>query len=336
MNTTQTQTQIQAQRRPLLQALTAAALALALPSSWADSWPSRPVKIVVPFAPGAGTDAMGRLVAAKLSDLFKASVVVENRTGASGAIGAQEVAKAAPDGHTLLLAAAPFTTVPAALPSAGYDPLASFAPVGMIAQGPLVWAVNKDVPANTLPELVALARKQPGALNYGSAGVGGINHLVLESLKVRTRTFITHIPYRGIAPATMDMIAGQIQLVTGTIPALLPFIRDGRIKPLAVTSSRRTPVLPDVPGMVESGFAGADVANYFGLVAPQGTPQAVIDRLNDALPKVLALPDVQARLRSDALEPATLGPQALGRFLAQDLNGWKKVVATQKLVVDSV
>ena len=143
-------------RRPVLHAVVAAACVAASPAGWAEAWPSRPVKIVVPFAPGAGTDAMGRLVAAKLSDLFKASVVVENRTGASGAIGAQEVAKAAPDGHTLLLAAAPFTTVPAALPSAGYDPLTSFAPVGMIAQGPLVWAVNKDVPANTLPELVAL------------------------------------------------------------------------------------------------------------------------------------------------------------------------------------
>ena len=318
------------------QALALAASTLASPALRAAGWPDRPVRIVVPFAPGAGTDAMGRLLAQKLGDVIGASFVVDNRAGASGAIGTQHVAQSAPDGHTLLLVAAPFTTVPAVLPQAGYDPVHQFAPISMVAQGPLLWACNKDLPVRNLRELVAYAKQRPGQLNYGSAGAGGINHLVLEDLKVRANLYITHIPYRGIAPATMDMIAGQIQLVTGTIPALMPFIRDGRIRPLAVTSTRRTPVLPEVPGMAESGFAGADVSNYFGLVAPQGTPQGVIERLNEALPKVLAMADVQARLRSDALDPATLGPQALGRFIAQDLQGWKKVVAAQKLTVESV
>lgn len=318
------------------QALAFAATSLASPTLLASGWPERAVRIVVPFAAGAGTDAMGRLLAQKLGDALGASFVVDNRAGASGAIGTQHVAQSAPDGHTLLLVAAPFTTVAAVLPQAGYDPVRSFAPVSMVAQGPLLWACNKDLPVANLRELVAYAKQRPGQLNYGSAGAGGINHLVLEDLKARAGIYITHIPYRGIAPATMDMIAGQVQLVTGTIPALMPFIRDGRIKPLAVTSARRTPVLPDVPGMAESGFAGADASNYFGLVAPRGTPQQVVDRLNEALARVVAQPDVQARLRADALEPATLGAQPLARFLAQDLAGWKKVVATQGLRIDTV
>lgn len=328
--------QTPSQRRSLLQALAAASLALALPSSRAETWPSgRPVKIVVPFAPGAGTDAMGRLVAAKLADLFNTAVVVDNRTGASGAIGAQEVARAAPDGHTLLLAAAPFTTVPATLPGAGYDPLASFVPVGMIAQGPLVWAVNRDVPASTLPELVALARQRPGALNYGSAGVGGINHLVLESLKARTGTFITHIPYRGIAPATVDALSGQLQLLTGTIPALAPHIRDGKLKALAVTSPDRSPALPQVPGMREAGLPDFNVLNYFALVAPKGTPDAVVQRINTALAQIAQLPDVKERLARDALEPATGTPAQLGQFLQKDFDGWRRVVQQQGLKIDA-
>jgi tripartite-type tricarboxylate transporter receptor subunit TctC len=310
-------------RRPFLQGGMAAALGLSGLTSRAASYPERPVKIIVPFAPGAGTDAMGRLVAAKLSELLKTSVVVENRTGASGAIGAQEVARAAPDGHTLLLAAAPFTTVPAALPGAGYEPLAGFSPVGMIAQGPLVWAANKDLPANTLPELVALAKKQPGALNYGSAGVGGINHLVLEGLR-RTGTFITHIPYRGIAPATLDAIAGQVQLLTGTIPALAPYIRDGKLKALAVTSPERSSALPQVPGMKEAGMADFNVLNYFALVAPKGTPDGVVQQINAALAQLVTLPDVKERLAKDALEPATGTPAQLAQFLQRDFDGWKK------------
>ncbi|MDQ7744315.1 tripartite tricarboxylate transporter substrate binding protein [Hydrogenophaga pseudoflava] len=313
----------------------AAGLALAPALSSAAVFPERPMRIVVPFAPGAGTDAMGRLVAAKLSELFKMNVVVENRTGASGAIGAQEVAKAAPDGHTLLLAAAPFTTVAAALPTAGYDPVGGFAPVGMIAHGPLVWVANKELPANSLPELIALAKKRPGALNYGSAGVGGINHLVLESLEARAGIYITHIPYRGIAPATLDTISGQLQLLTGTIPALAPHIRDGKLKALAVTSPERSPALPNVPGMKEAGMADFNVLNYFALVAPRGTPDAVVQQINAALTQVVQMPDVKERLAKDALEPAVGSPAQLGQFLQRDLEGWKGVVKKQGLKIDA-
>lgn len=297
-------------------------------------YPERPVRIIVPFAPGAGTDAMGRLAAQKLGEILGGTFVVENRAGASGAVGAQFVAQQPPDGYTLLLVASPFTTVPASIPTAGYDPLRQFAPVGMIASGPLVWAANVSLPASNMGEVVKLAKSRPGALNYGSAGSGGVNHLVLELLKSRTSTFITHIPYRGVAPATLDMIAGQVQLVTGTIPAMLPFIKDGRVKALAVTSAKRSPALPDVPSMAEAGFPGFDVVNYFGLVAPAGTPPAIIDRLNGAIARMVQMPDVVARFRFDAVEAAPGSPNLLGAFLEADYRAWRNVVTSQKLVID--
>jgi tripartite-type tricarboxylate transporter receptor subunit TctC len=308
------------------------------PVAWAQTgttgFPERPVKIVVPFAPGAGTDAMGRLMAQKLGEVMGGSFVVENRTGASGAIGTQYVAQQPADGYTLLLVASPFTTVAASLPTAGYDPLKSFAPVGMIASGPLVWATNLQTGINTMQELVAYAKQKPGVLNYGSAGAGGVNHLVLELLKAKTGTFITHIPYRGVAPAAMDMVAGQVQLVTGTIPALLPLIKDGRIKPLAVTSAKRSSAMPDVPSMAEAGFKGFDVLNYFALAAPAGTPAAVIDKLNAALNKVVLLPEVVARFKLDAVDATPGTPAAQAKFIEADYRAWREVVQVQNLKIE--
>ncbi len=299
-----------------------------------SAWPERAVRLVVPFAPGAGTDAMGRLMAQRLGEELGVQFVVENRAGASGAIGTQHVAHQPADGYTLLLVASPFTTVAASLPSAGYDPLRQFVPVGMIATGPLVWATNQKLPANNMRELVALAKRRPGVLNYGSAGSGGVNHLVLELLKARTGTFITHIPYRGVAPATLDMLSDQVQLITGTIPALLPFIKDGRVRPLAVTSAKRSPALPDVPSMAESGLAGIDVVNYFAIMAPAGTPAGVVDKLNAAINRIVSMPDVLARFRSDAVDPAPGSPALLGAFIEADYRAWRNVGTTQKLVIE--
>ncbi len=326
----------------LLSAGTAASLVVS--AAWAQApssaaplsgaYPDRAVKIVVPFAPGAGTDAMARLIAQKLGESMNANFVVDNRAGASGAIGTQFVAQSPADGYTLLLVASPFTTVAASLPSANYDPLRQFTPVGMIATGPLVWAANTKLSANNMKELVALAKQKPGALNYGSAGAGGVNHLVLELLKARTGTFITHIPYRGVAPATMDMIGGQIQLVTGTIPALLPFIKNGSIKPLAVTSAKRSSALPDVPSMTEAGLPGIDVVNYFALMAPTGTPPAIVNALNAAINKIVAMPDVVARFKTDAVEAAPGSPALLGHFIEADYRAWRNVVKTQNLKIE--
>ena len=204
----------------------------------------------------------------------------------------------------------------------------------MIASGPLLWAANTSLPISDMAGLVKLAKQKPGVLNYGSAGAGGVNHLVLELLKARTGTFITHIPYRGVAPAVMDMIGGQVQLVTGTIPALLPFIKDGRIKPLAVTSAKRSPALPDVPSMTEAGLAGIDVVNYFALMAPAGTPAATISLLNTAINKVVASPDVLARFKTEAVEPAPGSPALLGNFIEADYRAWRNVVKSQNLKLD--
>lgn len=323
-------------RRTLMTGLMVSVMSqgVAFAQSGGAAFPERAVKIVVPFAPGAGTDAMGRLVAQKLGEVMGASFVVENKTGASGAIGTQYVAQQAADGYTLLLVASPFTTVAASLSTAGYDPIKSFAPVGMIASGPLVWAANMQLPASSMQELVVLARQKPGALNYGSAGAGGVNHLVLELLKAKTGTFITHIPYRGVAPAAVDMVAGQVQLVTGTIPALLPLIKDGRIKALAVTSAKRSTALPDVPSMSEAGFKGFDVLNYFALAAPAGTPAAVIEKLNSALNKVVAMPDVLARFKLDAVDAMPGTPAAQAKFIEADFQAWRDVVRTQNLKIE--
>ena len=200
---------------------------------------------------------------------------------------------------------------------------------------PLLWAVNKELPVSNLKELIALARRQPGKLNYGSAGAGGINHLVLEQLKMKSGIFITHIPYRGIAPATLDMVSGQIEIITGTIPALAPYVRDGRIKALAVTSAGRSAALPEVPGMSESGLKGFNVLNYFGLVAPRGTPPELVLQLNAAIAKAVALPEVKERFAKDAIEAAVGTPAQLGSFLERDYRDWKAVVAAQQLKIDS-
>jgi tripartite-type tricarboxylate transporter receptor subunit TctC len=323
-------------RRHFLTQAAALAGTVAFPSFAAGLNADRPIRIVVPFAAGAGTDAMGRLLGQKLGELLGRTFVVENRVGASGAIGTQHVAQSAADGHTLLLVAAPFTTVAAVLTTAGYDPVRSFTPVGMVAQGPLLWAANKDVPASNLKELVALAKAKPGQLNYASAGIGGINHLVLEMLKARTGVAIEHIPYKGIAPATQDLISGQVQVLTGTVPALMPLIKEGRIKPLAVTSARRSPVLPDVPSMVDSGLEGQDISNFFGLIGPQGMPEDVVQTLNAALARAVQMPDVQARFKLDALETATGTPAAMAQFISRDVEAWRQVVAARGLKVDAL
>jgi tripartite-type tricarboxylate transporter receptor subunit TctC len=299
-----------------------------------QSYPSKPLKLIVPFPPGAGTDAVARLVAQKLGEQMNATIVVDNRTGAGGAIGAEQVAHADPDGYTLLFVASPFTTVAAASATPGYDPVRQFAGIALIATGPLVFVTGPAVPVASMRELIALARAKPGMLNYGSAGSAGINHLALELLKVRTGIEIVHVPYKGIGPATIDLLSGQIQLLTGTVPAVVPYVSQGRLKALAVTGAKRSPLLPEAPTMHEVGVADYEVYNYWGIVAPASTPRDIIVRLNAEVQKMLATPEVRDRLERDGVELTPGGPERMQAFIASDLAAWRKLIAEAKLVLE--
>jgi tripartite-type tricarboxylate transporter receptor subunit TctC len=298
-----------------------------------SSYPSKPIRLIVPFAPGAGTDTVARLVGNKLSESLGQAVVVENKTGASGAIGAEAVAKAEADGYTLLFVASPFTTVAAADPSVRYDPIKQFTPVALIATGPLVWVVNSQLPVNSLKELAAHSKVNPGKLAYGSAGSGGINHLALESFNARAGADILHVPYKGIAPATLDLISGQIHAMTGTIPAVLQYIKQGKVKALAVLGSNRNALLPDVPSAKEAGMSEVTAMNYWGIVAPTGTPKEVVNKLNLEVQKLLLQTDFRARMDAEGVEITPGGPERLGLLIANDFYGWKKLVADAKIKI---
>ena len=322
----------------LLRRCAAAILTLGLlpaaPALAQGAYPTKPIRLVVPFTPGAGTDTVARFVAQKLSERLGQQVVVENRTGAGGAIGAAEVAKAEPDGYTLLFVASPFTTVAASAKNPGYDPVGQFVPVAPIASGPLAFVVNPAVPATTMREFVELARREPGRLNYGSAGTGSVNHLALELLMARTGTTIVHVPYRGIADATKDLIAGTLQAMTASIPAALPLAADKRVRVLAVTGPKRIPQMPDVPSWQEQGVANAEVINYWGIVAPAGTPRDAIAKLNAETRRVLAQADVRERLEREGAELIPGEPERLGVLIASDLANWKKLIAEARLTFE--
>jgi len=315
--------------------LTALAAFVALPAlAQPAAYPSKPIRLIVPFPPGAGTDTVARFVAQKISEGLGQPITIDNRTGAGGAIGAAEAAKAPADGYTLLFVASPFTTVAASAKSPGYDPVGQFVPVAPIASGPLAFVVNPALPVNTMREFVDLARREPGKLNYGSAGAGSVNHLALELLMARTGTNITHVPYRGIADATKDLIGGQLQAMTASIPATLPLAADKRVKVLAVTGPKRIPQMPDVPSWQEQGVPNAEVINYWGIVAPVGTPRDAVARLNAEVRKVLAQPDVRERLEREGAELIPGDPEKLGTIISNDLANWKKLIAEARLTFE--
>lgn len=309
-------------RRLLLAALLCAAGAV-----HAQAWPAKPIHLVVPFTPGGSSDILGRAIAQKLQQAWGQPVVIDNVPGAGGSLGADRVAKAAPDGYTLLMGhIGNLAVAPAIYPRLPYDPLKHFAPVAWVANVPNVLAVHPSVPAQTLPELMALAKARPGQLNYGTGGNGSAAHLATEYLKMESKTFMVHVPYRGTAPAVTDLIAGQIQLVFTGGPAVIPFVKSGQLRALAVSSRKRLEVLPNVPTVAESGYKDFEADQWYGVVAPAGTPQDIVRKLNTQINQALASAELKTRLQAEGAIAMPSTPEAFGAMIAREIARWKPVV----------
>jgi tripartite-type tricarboxylate transporter receptor subunit TctC len=301
----------------------------------AQSYPSKPIRLIVPFAPGGNVDITARAVAPALGEVLGQPIVVENRPGAGGTIGADAAAKSAPDGYTLLMGSNSTVSVaPALYPKNPYDPVRDFAPVSILASVPFVLVVNPSVPAKNVAELIALARAKPDYLSMASAGTGSSNHLVGELFASLTGARLTHIPYKGSGPAQADLTAGQVNVMFDQLTSALPNIKAGKLRALAVTSPTRNPALPDVPTAAEAGIGNFELANITGILAPAGTPPEVIAKLHDACVKVLAMPSVKERLASLGVEPVGSTPAQFAAFIRDDYARWRKVVADANVKVE--
>jgi len=320
-------------RRMLLQAVAVLAAALAAPWAGAqDKWPSRPVTFIVPFSAGGTTDIVARLVGAKLQQMWGQPVVIEDRPGAGGNIGAGVVAKAQPDGYTLLVPSGSILTVnPHIYKDMGFDPQKDLVPITNLASGPMIVVVNPNVPARNLKELIALAKKEPGQLNFGSAGIGSQVHMAGEGFADAAGIDIKHIPYKGEALGLNDLMGGQVQLMVGNIAAASGFVRSGKLRALAVTSKDRSPMMPDVPSADEAGLHGFESVGWFGLMAPAGTPRAIIDKVQADTAKALQDPEVKAALAKQGMEPVGNKPEEMARAMAEESKKWARVVTNRHL-----
>ena len=310
-----------------------AAAVLAPLIAFGQTYPSKPVRVVVPFAPGGGSDFTGRLIAQKLSERMGTQFIVENKPGAGGNLGASEVVKAAPDGYTLLIISASYTVNPSVYKLA-FDPVNDITPIIQISGGPYVIAVHPSVPAKTLAELVELAKKQPDKLAYGSSGSGSIMHVASEYFLDSAKIKVLHVPYKGTGPALQDTIGGQVQLVFGAIPATLPHVKSGRLRALAVTTAKRVAAAPDLPTVAESGYAGYEVTNWHGMVGPKGLPKDVLERLNREINEIIKSEDMKKHMETEGLEPAGGSPARFGEILKSEAERWAKVVKQAGIKVE--
>jgi tripartite-type tricarboxylate transporter receptor subunit TctC len=303
-----------------------AIFALAAGNAHAQTFPSRPVRIVVPFPAGGSVDTVARWVSAKLSETFKQPVVVENRAGAGGNVGADAVAKAAPDGHTVLITTPGLAIASSIYRQLPFDPAKDFAPICQLTATYLILVVNPSVPANSVKELVALAKAQPGKLNYGSSGSGATIHLATELFKITTGTNIVHVPYKGEAPAYAALLANEVQLTVGPVSGLGPHIKAGRIRALGVSSSTRAPTMPEVPTIAEAAGVNYEFTSWFGMFAPAGTPREAISRLYAEVAKIMAMPDIRERLPAMGNEAVGSTPEQFTAKYHADIAQYAQVV----------
>jgi tripartite-type tricarboxylate transporter receptor subunit TctC len=315
-------------RKLLLAALFAAPLI-----AFAQSYPAKPVRIIVPFAPGGGSDLAGRLVAAKLTERMGGQFIVENRPGAGSNLGAEIAVKSPPDGYTLLLISASYTVNPSVY-KLSFDPINDITPIIQISGGPYVVAVHPSVKANSLSEFIELVKKDPGKYAYGSSGNGSIMHVASEYFLDAAKIKVLHIPYKGTGPAVQDTIGGQVQLVFGAVPVTLPHVKAGRLRALAVTTSKRIAAAPDLPTVEEVGFPGYEVTNWHGLVGPKGLPRDIVERLNKEIGEVVKGDDMKKNLAADGLEPAGGTAARFGEILKTEMVRWAKVVQQAGIKVE--
>jgi len=294
-------------------------------------YPAKPVRMVVAFAPGTTSDIIGRMLAEKLHQQLGQPFVVENRTGAGGTIGAEAVAKSAPDGYTILVSTAALPVSAHVYPNLKYDTAKDFASITVISHSPLLLAANLNFPPKNVMELVQYAKANPGKVSFGSAGVGTSHHLTGEKLKLDTRIDMVHVPYKGSGPAHVDLMGGQIQIMFDNIVALMPHVKSGKVRALAVSSAKRHPLLPDVPSIQEAGVKNFETVAWFGLVAAAGTPRNIVNRLNAETVKAIQLPDVQKRLLEGGSDIVGNSPEAADKFLRDEVEKWGAVVRAAKV-----
>ncbi|MFM8576267.1 MAG: Bug family tripartite tricarboxylate transporter substrate binding protein [Limnohabitans sp.] len=320
------------QRRHILQA---AAAALALPGLVrAQAYPVKPIRYIVPVAAGGGSDMIGRVVTERWARALGQNIVVENLSGGGGVVACQATMRAAADGYTLMQSyVATHGTTPATR-KVSYDAVRDFTPVGMIGATPNVLVVNASVPARNVKEFIDYVKRNPGRLNYGSAGPGSLTHLTMELFKQEAGLFITHIPYRGIAPATNDLIAGQTQALFPGLAAAMPHLRSGRLRALAVTGNKRNPLLKDVPTLEESGFKGFDAMQWYGVSGPAGLPQPIVRQLNEALASVLRAPDLAEKLSAEAVTPWVMTPEEYGQYIRSEITRWTALAKARNIQLD--
>ncbi len=300
----------------------------------AAGWPEKSITLVVPFPPGGPTDMVARVLAQNVGEQLGQSVVVDNKPGANGNIGNAFVAKAAPDGYTVLYNTSSIALSPALYKKLSYDARKDLMPVALTAVVPLALVVNPQVPAKTVAELVAHARKNPGKLSYGSAGNGNVTHLTAFQVAQRLGIEATHVPYKGSAPADVDLVAGQIQFMTDTINSVTPFIKDGKLRLLAVSTAKRLPNFPEAPTLAESGMAGFEAGAWQGVMVPAQTPQPIIARLNEAFLQALKNPTVLEKLRAQSTEPLGSTPAEYGAYIEKELSRWATVVKSTGVALD--